>query len=123
MKEFTIDPAYFKSVTVRKEWNMYIKDNDPTPEEMLLVLKGKGWCSLTSSEEHPEFTELRETLNELGYIHVERNYVNGDRVLKPFKLNGLILETGDQFRSASAFGTRWELIQRHPEYYREGYWN
>lgn len=123
MREFTLDPKYFTDVTIRKEWNMYTKDGrEPTPEELLLILQGKGKCSITGSEDHPEFAKLRKQLGELGYIHIENGWVNGDRVLKPFKLNGLILEEGDKFSCAAAFGTRWTVIQKYPEHRKEGYW-
>lgn len=123
MREFTLDPKYFTDVTIRKEWNMYTKDGrEPSPEELLLILEGKGNCSVTSSEDHPEFVKLRQQLGELGYIHIEHGWVNGDRVLKPFKLNGLIFEEGNQFSCAAALGTTWSVIQHNPEYYRKGYW-
>lgn len=123
MKEFTLDPKYFTNVIMRKEWNMYTQDGrEPTPEELLLILEGKGNWSITGSEDHPEFAKLRKQLGELGLINIEQGYANGDRVIEAFKLNGLILEPGDQFSCAAAFGTRWEVIQKHPDYYRKGYW-
>ena len=123
MKEFTIDTKYFTDVTIRKEWNSYTKDGrEPTAEELVLILQGKGKCSMTSSADHPEFAKLRKQLGELGYIKIETGWWNGDRVLKPFKLNGLILEEGEQFSCASAFGTRWSVLQKYPKHIREGYW-
>lgn len=123
MKEFTIDPAYFTDVVIRKEWNTYTQNGrEPTAEELLLILEGKGKCSITGSEDHPEFAKLRKQLGELGYIYIETGWWNGDRVLKPFKLNGLILDEGEQFSSAAAFGTRWSVIQRYPDLIRKGYW-
>lgn len=123
MKEFNIDPAYLTDVTIREEWNTYTKDGRiPTPDEMLEVLAGKGNCSITRSENHPEFTKLHKQLIDEGFIQAEYRWVNGDRVLKSFKLNGLIFEEGAQFSSAMALGVHWQVRQNHPQWYRAGYW-
>ena len=106
--DFTIDPAYLCSISIREEWNQYTKDGrEPTPEELLLVLQGKGTYSMSSSDDHPEFTKLRERLGELEYIKIERGWWNGDRVLKPFTLNGLKFKKGDQFSCGSGMGVAW----------------
>jgi hypothetical protein len=101
--DFTIDPAYLTSVTIRKEWNTYTLDGRvPTAEEMLLILQGKGKCSITSSEDHPEFNRLREHLGEQGYITIKRGQWNGDQVKKPFTLNGAMFAVGEQFPCGAA---------------------
>jgi hypothetical protein len=120
--DFTIDPAYLTSVTIREEWNTYTKNGrEPTPEEVLLILQGKGNCSMTSSEDHPEFARLREQLGELGYISIYRGCWNGDRVLKPFKLNGRKFKVGDQFSCGAAMETHLAVRAKHPEYYEDEY--
>lgn len=109
MKEFNIDNLYLKNIIIREEWNMYTKDGRiPTHEELLLILQGKGQCSMTRDENHPEFEKLRTQLESEGYIHIERGWSNGDRVKKPFKLNGVRFETGEQFSCAAAMKYRLE---------------
>lgn len=84
---FDIDESYICDVTVRVEYD-YIKDrNNPTPEDVIKVLKGYDRGYSISNKDHDEFTKLRDKLEELGYIKTERRWWNGDRVLKPFTLN------------------------------------
>lgn len=54
------------------------------------------------TKDHPKFTEFRNKLEKLGYIQTERNWINGDRVLKSFILNGMKLKKGDKFACACA---------------------
>ena len=118
--DFTLDPAYLTDVTIHEEWNTYTKNGRvPTDEELVLILQGKGKCSTTSSIDHPEFTKLREQLGELGYISIERGWWNGDRVLKPFTLNGLKFKVGQQFSSAGAMSNHLRVRAKHPELYKE----
>jgi len=98
---FEIDPEYITDVTIRQEWNIYTNKDTITDEDLVEVLKGRGSCSSTHSEDHPEFTRLRDHLGELGYISIERGWWNGDRVLKSFTLNGVAFEPGEQFPSAA----------------------
>lgn len=118
--DFTIDPAYLTDVTIHEEWNTYTKNGrEPTNEELLLILAGKGKCSTTSSADHPEFTKLREQLGELGYISIERGWWNGDRVEKPFTLNGLKFKVGAQFSCGAAMGIHFTVRAKHPELYED----
>lgn len=120
--DFTLDPAYLTDVTIHKEWNTYTKDGrEPTAEELLLILQGKGKCGMTSSADHPEFAKLREQLGLQGYIYIERGWWNGDRVLKPFKLNGRKFKVGDQFSCGGAMGNHLRVRAKHPEYYKDEY--
>lgn len=102
MHEINIDPAFFTSVTVRKEWGRYDGRTDLTDEELINVIKGEDRYSMTSSEDHPEFAKLRFELEKDGYIKVQRSWWNGDIVLKPFLLNGKKFKTGEQFPAACA---------------------
>lgn len=120
MKEFTINSTYLTSVTEHKEWNTYTKDGRvPTADELLLVLAGKGKCGVTSSKDHPEFAKLREQLGAEGYIHIERGWWNGDRVVEPFKLNGMKFKPGEQFSCAGALDNTFQSAKKHPEYYKD----
>lgn len=118
--DFTIDPDYLCSVSIRSEWNTYTHNGRvPTAEELLLILQGKGNVTVGSSEDHPEFTKLREYLGEQGYIAIQRSWVNGDRVLTPFTLNGLKFKVGAQFSCASAMGIHFAVRAKHPELYKD----
>jgi hypothetical protein len=70
-----------------------------------IIVKGDSYAC----KDHPEFTKLRNRLCKLGYIQIESSYWNGDRVLKPFKLNELTFNTGEQFSCASALDIKLEL--------------
>ena len=85
------------------EHNTFCKDpKNPTPEELVRILRGDVGTRTTYSRDHPEFTKLRELLGEQGYIRIERNWWNGDSVLKPFSLNGHKFKKNDQFPCAGA---------------------
>ena len=100
--KFEIDESFLTSVTIRKEWNMYVGKKKLTPDELIKILKGEGVCSSISSEDHPEFAKLREQLGAEGYIEIQRRWWNGDHVLKPFTLNGKKFKKGEQFPSGCA---------------------
>jgi hypothetical protein len=120
--DFTIDPEYLTSVTIKEEWNTYTqRGRVPTAEELLLILQGKGNCSATSSADHPEFAKLREQLGADGYISIQRGWWNGDTVEKPFTLNGRKFKVGAQFSSGSAMGTHLIVRAKHPEMYKDEY--
>ena len=117
LRNFTIDEDYLTDVTIVKEGNSYTDNGrEPTPEELLKLLKGRGSWRIVGHEDHPEFTKLRDELERLGYIQTERSWSNGDRVIKAFKLNGLILSRGEQFSCATAMGCHLRFKQSHPEY-------
>lgn len=103
MKEFTLAEEFLCSITIRKKWNSYTKDGRiPTDEELLLILQGKGECSITSTDDHPEFAKLRIELEESGYIRCSRNSWNGDYTLKKFSLNGVVFLKNSKFPSGAA---------------------
>jgi hypothetical protein len=80
---------------------MHTNKDTITNEDLVELLKGRGSCSSTHSEDHPEFARLRDRLGELGFISIQRDWWNGDRVLKSFTLNGVPFEPGEQFCSAA----------------------
>lgn len=63
---------------------------------------GFGKCGLMGTEDHPKFRDTRNFLEREGYITTERKWSNGDRVLKPFFFNNVLLEEGDNFSCAPA---------------------
>jgi hypothetical protein len=102
LREFTIDESYITDVMVKNEYD-FVKDrNNPTPDDIIKILKGQDKGYSHSTKDHDEFTKLRNQLEELGYIECQRGWWNGDRVLKSFKLNGFILRKGHKFLSAGA---------------------
>ena len=62
-------------------------------------LEGYAHSSLI---DHPEFTKMRNRLEKQGYIQIEHGWINGDRALKPFSLNGFKFKKYDKFPCASA---------------------
>lgn len=100
--DFQIDESYLTSVTIVKKYSVYAGRKELTEEELVKVLQGKDICTTTSTEDHPEFTKLREQLGAEGYISIQRGWWNGDSVLKPFTLNGKKFKKNEQFLSASA---------------------
>ena len=102
LRQFTIDEQYICDVTVRQEHD-FIKDrNNPTHDDIIKILKGHDKSYSISNKDHDEFTQLRNQLEELGYIKTERSWWNGDRVIKGFRLNEFTLKKGDKFLCAMA---------------------
>lgn len=99
---FIIDQAYVCSVTISKTWSIYDGKDNLTEDELVQVLLGKDRCTSFWSEDHPEFSKLREQLGEKGYIEIQRNWSNGDYVTKPFSLNGVKFKVNSRFLSACA---------------------
>ena len=88
--------------------------------------QGDG-MGVTHSQDHPSFTEIRELLGRKGYIHIERGWSNGDRVLRPFYINRYLFQEGDKFCCAGAlhytikrFMESEEYARRDPEYFIYG---
>lgn len=102
LKQFYLDEQYICDVTVRTEHD-FIKDrNNITHEDLIKIIKGWDKSVSISNKDHDEFTKLRDQLEELGYISTWRNCWNGDRVLKPFKLNEWTFHKGHKFPCAAA---------------------
>jgi len=99
--DFFIDPNHLIEVPDVQVYYTVNMEN-PSNEELLIILKNEHRIVSQGSKDHPEFTRLRDRLEELGYTKTERNSYNGDRVLKPFTLNGYKFEAGDAFLCASA---------------------
>lgn len=110
MHEFNLDPEVFSSRTVTTTWNTYTVNGPPSPDDLIELLKGKGNISMTSSEDHPEFLKFRDFLEKENFIEKGAG-VNGDIVLKPFKLNGLLHQPRERFLCAPAFGVKLRLTK------------
>ena len=106
LKQFTIDESYICDVIVRTEYDYIVDRKNPTPDEIIMAIKGCDRGYSISSKDHDEFTKLRNQLEELGYIKTQRSWWNGDRVLKGFKLNEWTFLKGEKFCCAAALRSK-----------------
>jgi GTP1/Obg family GTP-binding protein len=115
---FEIDPTSLCQVTVRTQYSMYsrIKQEDLTPEQVFKIIKGEDICTTTSRDDHPEFKELRNTLEDQGFIKTERSWWNGDRVLKSFTLNGAKFRKDEKFHCGAAIEYTVKQKQKNKRY-------
>lgn len=112
---FEIDMNSLCSITVRNEWGMYdhIPLDELTPEQLIKILKGEDRCSSIHSDDHPDFAELRNKLESQGFIKTTRNSWNGDRVLKPFILNGARFWKDEKFCCGAAI--KWDVEHKQKD--------
>jgi hypothetical protein len=113
LKQFTIDEKFICDVTVRTEFDLIKDRNNPTYDDIIKVLKGYDKMICTSNKDHNEFTKLREELDRLGYIKIERGWWNGDRVLKSFKLNEWSFRKNHKFPCAAALSNSIHCARKH----------
>lgn len=99
-----------KSFRIKQEYLTDVPTNNHVRLEMNdgTIIEGNAFSNI----DHPKFTELRNKLENLGFIRTERMFWNGDRVLKPFKLNGVAFKPGDQFSCASALRIRFTVAKK-----------
>jgi len=109
---FEIDPKYVTDVIIHQTYYRHADKTMLTNEQLIEVIKNPVIGKSTSTEDHPEFTRLREQLGEQGYISIERGWWNGDCVLKSFSLNGVQFEPGEKFCCAGAMKLHLERAQR-----------
>lgn len=103
MKKFTIDIAYATSVYIKEVFPLKQKEGESDEDFLIRKLKSCHDRNYSiRSEDHPEFTKLRDDLESLGYIKTSRNCWNGDVVLKPFMLNNVKFKTHSKFPCAAA---------------------
>lgn len=115
LKEFYLDESLDWDVHIYKEWNSYLIKDTVTDEDLVEVIKGKGHCSMTGSDDSPEFKVLRNQLEDEGYIHCQRSWWNGDRVLQAFKLNGITFKKHDQFSCGAAMKHHLRFTRKRRE--------
>ena len=103
MKNFEFDVQYATSISLRTEHHIRQRA-DETSEDFLIRKLKDGSIPIISIEsiDHPEFTKLREQLGKDGYITIERGWWNGDRVVKPFSINGVKFKKDGKFPCAAA---------------------
>jgi hypothetical protein len=108
MREFTILEEYLTDVPKYLVRYKHDTTKELTNEQLVDILVNGNVSSTTIWHEcHPKFTELREQLEQEGYIKTERSWLNGDRVLKSFKLNEKMFKKSQQFPCAAAL--KWQL--------------
>lgn len=96
-----------------RQWNEYTVNGTVTDEDLIKVLQGKGNRSIMGSDDSPEFKALRNQLEAEGYIRCQRTWWNGDRVLKPFFLNGVRFDCDDQFPSGAAMKLHLQTARKY----------
>jgi hypothetical protein len=111
--DFTLSEKYMTSVKDRREYDCLDNLDNPTPEDIVKILKGSHKIVTFGNKDHDEFTKLRNQLEELGYIKCERRWWNGDVVLKPFTLNGFKFKKDQRFPCASAMGIAFKVAKKH----------
>ena len=109
---FEIDPEYVADVSVHQTFYRHADKPTLTNEELMEFIREPVMGSMYSTMDHPKFSELRDHLEQQGFIRCERNWSNGDRVLKSFSLNGVPFEPGAQFCCAAAMKFHLERAQR-----------
>lgn len=116
LASFKLDESVMVDQIIRETVNPYAGRDDLTDEELLKAIAGQGIYTSTRNQDHPDFTALRDLLEAQGYITTQRNYWNGDRVVKPFLLNGVEFKQGAKFPCAAAMRHHIEWKRDHPEY-------
>lgn len=124
-----ISASLLKEVLYREGYREQLTFFDEFPpciyidrDKLTDVSMGYAWNNygFISHKDHPAFTNLREHLGEEGYIEIQRGWSNGDRVLKPFYLNNMYFDIGEQFSCAVALGIVYDIAkeksQSIPEY-------
>lgn len=75
--------------------------------------------TISKSVDHPAFAALREHLDRNGFIKIEKGWVNGDRVIKPFCLNEVYFDIGDKFVCASAMLNHLKFRKKYGNEFRD----
>jgi len=100
--QFKIEEQYITEVLIEKSQNIHAVKENPTVEDTIKMMQGKGWVYSRWTEDHPKFAELRNLLEDKEYIVTCRNSKNGDRVIKEFYLNSVLFEVGEKFFCSEA---------------------
>ena len=107
MKNFKIPRKYLCDVPYTR--TVYLESYDQS-------VLASGTYVMQGHKDHPGFTRFRNYLEKLGYIKIEKSWINGDEVLKPFKLNGLVAKVGWKFPCAAALGTTFRCKDLYGNY-------
>ena len=97
VKSFRLKEEYLTSVRDTGETSIHFPNGE--------MVKGTYYTTI----DHPKFTILRNRLGAEGYIKIVDHFWNMDRVLKPFKLNGVLFSVGDKFCCGAALGIQFQV--------------
>ena len=113
--KFEIAITSLSSIHIRKEWGMYdhVPVEELTPDQLVKILKGEDRCSSLSDDDHPDFVEMRNTLEEQGYIKTQRSWWNGDTVTKDFIFCGSKFKKGDSFPCGAAMKGHLKFMKKN----------
>lgn len=110
---FELDEKFLCAVDTSYSYSIYRGKESLTEEELVKVLRGEDIVRIGCSDDHPEFTKFRDNIEEMGFIKTMRNCWNGDEVISPFTLNGVIFRKGDRFPSAGAMSYHLEFRKKY----------
>lgn len=105
---FTIDESKKFDVNIRSVHSYLENPENPTADDLIKILKGTHQITSMRNDDSPEFKALRNQLEAEGYIECQRNWWNGDYVLKPFTLNGVKFEVNSKFYCGGAMRSHLE---------------
>lgn len=108
--EFTLDERFMCDVPYKRVLNATPIESN---QDLLDAIKQTNVMIVSGADPHPEFERFRCQLETEGYIEVERGWHNGDRVLKPFRLNGFLFKRGSKFPCAPAMGISIQVARKH----------
>lgn len=114
MQKFYINPDFLTDVRVTEKTRFSLAvawEISRVPPELRDMFDGRE-VEVSKSVDHPEFAKLRNLLESKGLIETQRNWWNGDRVLKYFVLNGKIFHPDEQFPCAAAMRGNIETYHR-----------
>jgi len=110
---FELDESLDWHPPFHRQWNEYLSKATVTDDDLIRALRGEGNRSVSSSDDSDEFKALRNQLEAEGYIQCQRNWWNGDRVLKTFFLNGVRFDRDDQFSSGAAMKLHLQFARKY----------
>lgn len=108
--EFTLDDAFICDVPYKRVINQKPIESN---KDLLDAIKQTNVITIRGSDPHPEFERFRFQLEADGYIKVERGWCNGDRVLRPFRLNGCLFKKGETFPCAAAMSIHLRVEKKY----------
>lgn len=108
--EFTLDEAFMCDIPYKRVLNAKPIESN---KDLIDAIKQTNVMTISGSDPHPEFERFRFQLEADGFISVERMWHNGDRVLRPFRLNGFLFRKGKQFPCAAAMGIFMKVARKY----------
>jgi len=113
LKQFFIDETFICDVSTVTITCLLENPDNPTPDDIIRILKGHDKIVSTSSGDHEQFAQLRDQLEQQGYIETQRQWWNGDRVIKSFKLNEWTFRRGHKCPCAAAMSSSINCARKY----------